>query len=93
MLRFFCLFIAFITPSFAQNAALGEYLAAECATCHQVSGKSNGIPPIVGYPQEAFILFMNEYKNKTRTNSQMQAIAAKFNDEEIAALAAYFASK
>jgi cytochrome c553 len=81
--------------SFAQSKgdkALGEYLSGECVTCHQSSGKMNGIPPIVGYPAEAIIEFMSEYKSKKRPNLVMQNIAAKFNDDEIAALAVYFSS-
>lgn len=90
------LFILLSTvSSFAQvkgDKAFGEYLSGECVTCHQISGKMNGIPPIVGYPAEAIIEFMGEYKNKKRDNQVMQNIAAKFTDEEIASLAVYFSS-
>ena len=81
--------------SFAQvkgDKAFGEYLSGECVTCHQSSGKMNGIPPIVGYPEEVIVEFMGEYKSKKRDNQVMQNIALKFNDAEIAALAAYFSS-
>ena len=71
---------------------LGEYLSAECVTCHQLSGKFEGIPPIVGWPEESFVTIMNEYRGKQRENAVMRNIAAKFSDEEIAALAAYFGS-
>jgi cytochrome c553 len=85
-------FILFLSPAFGQDKALGEYLSGECVTCHQQSGKMNGIPPIAGYPAEATIQFMNEYKNKTRKNELTQNIAAKYSEDEIKALAAYFAS-
>lgn len=71
---------------------LGEYLSSECVTCHQLSGKYDGIPPIVGWPSESFIEILTEYREKRRDNQVMRSIAVKFTDEEIAALAAYFGS-
>jgi len=71
---------------------LGEYLSNECVTCHQVSGKYDGIPSIVGWPEESFIHALGEYRAKIRANAVMRSIAVKFTDEEIAALASYFGS-
>ncbi len=76
----------------AGDRELGQHLSAECVTCHQLSGRFHGIPPIVGWPNESFIAIMNEYRTKKRPNPVMQTIAAKFSAEEIAALAAYFGS-
>ena len=87
------LFAVAIHPTHAAgDRALGEYLSSECVTCHQLSGKFEGIPPIVGWPEESFIEIMNEYRSKHRSNPVMQTIAGRFNNEEIAALAAYFGS-
>lgn len=86
---------AFSSPSPALPAGdreLGQYLSSECVTCHQLSGKFQGIPPIVGWPDATFVGIMNEYRNKKRENPVMQTIAGKFSQEEIAALAAYFGS-
>jgi cytochrome c553 len=74
------------------DRALGEYLSSECVTCHQLSGRYEGIPPIVGWPEDIFIQVMNEYRTKKRSNPVMQTIAGRFGNEEIAALAAYFGS-
>jgi len=74
------------------DRALGEYLSSECVTCHQLSGRYQGIPPIVGWPEATFIEIMNEYRTKHRNNPVMQTIAGKFTNEELAALAAYFGS-
>jgi cytochrome c553 len=79
-------------PSNAGDRALGEYLSSECVTCHQLSGKYEGIPPIIGWPKTSFVEIMNEYRTKTRKNPVMQTIASRFSNEEIAALAAYFGS-
>jgi cytochrome c553 len=76
----------------AGDRALGEYLSSECVVCHQLSGKYEGIPPIIGWPETIFIQAMNEYRTKQRSNPVMQTIAGRFNNEEIAALAAYFGS-
>jgi cytochrome c553 len=82
--------------AFAQAAgdrALGEYLGSECVTCHQLSGRVvGGVPAIVGLDAGSFIALMESYRKKERPNQVMQTIAAKFSNEEIAALAAYFGS-
>jgi cytochrome c553 len=71
---------------------LGEYLSSECVTCHQLSGKFDGIPSIVARPEEELIQALTEYREKVRENAVMRSIAIKFTDEEIAALASYFGS-
>ena len=77
-------------PALAGDRALGEYLASECVACHRPGGRSQGIPPIVGWPEDAFVAAMNAYRVKERPNPVMQTIAGRLTDEEIAALAAYF---
>jgi cytochrome c553 len=74
------------------DRALGQYLSSECVTCHQLSGRFDGIPPIVGWPEESFVQIMNEYKTKKRSHAVMETIAGRLSPEEIAALAAYFGS-
>jgi cytochrome c len=76
----------------AGDRALGEYLSTECVTCHQLSGAYQGIPPIIGWPEDSFIGIMNEYRSKRRSNPVMETIAGRYSNEEIAALAAYFGS-
>ena len=74
------------------DIALGQYLSSECVTCHQLSGRADGIPPIVGWPEQRFVAIMDEYRQKRRDNPIMRAIAGRLSDQDIAALAAYFAS-
>ncbi len=69
----------------------GEYLSSLCTTCHQLAGEDAGIPAIINWPERAFVAAMHAYKNHTRPNPVMQIIAERLSDEEIAALAAYFA--
>jgi cytochrome c553 len=76
----------------AADKAFGEYLSAECVTCHQLSGRYDGIPPIVGWPEPIFIAAMSDYRLKKRDNATMQAVAERLSADEVAALAAYFGS-
>ncbi|MCV6595056.1 MAG: c-type cytochrome [Silicimonas sp.] len=69
----------------------GEYLSSECTTCHQASGGDDGIPSIVLWPEESFVMAMHAYKDQVRPNQVMQMIAGRLSNDEIAALAAYFA--
>ena len=70
----------------------GQYLSSTCVTCHQESGDSSGIPPIINWPAGAFVTVLHAYKNKDRDNAVMQQIAGSLGNDEIAALAAYFES-
>jgi cytochrome c len=70
----------------------GEYLSAECQTCHQSDGTDQGIPSITGWPEEDFVVAMHAYKQKLRPHPVMQMMAGRLNETEIAALAAYFAT-
>lgn len=70
----------------------GEYLSSDCTTCHQLSGGDDGIPAIVNWPEEDFVVAVHAYKKKVRPNPTMQMIAGRLGDDEIAALAAYFAT-
>lgn len=74
------------------DAEYGEYLSSECLTCHTGDTDNYAIPPIRELPSEAIILALVDYRNKTRENVAMQMIASRLGDEEIAALAAYFAA-
>ncbi len=68
----------------------GEYLSQECVTCHQTDGENAGIPAIIGWPTEDFVVAMHAYKQKLRPHPVMQMMAGRLSDDEIAALAAYF---
>lgn len=68
----------------------GEYLASECLTCHRADGSADGIPSITLWDTEDFVIAMHAYKRKLRPHPVMQMMAGRLNDEEIAALAAYF---
>lgn len=68
----------------------GEYLSTECTTCHRIDGDYEGIPAIIGWYDEDFVLAMHAYKQGLRKHPVMQMMASRLSDEEIAALASYF---
>jgi len=70
----------------------GEYLSSECTTCHQRDGSDQGIPAITLWPPEDFVAAMHAYKQQLRPHPVMQMMAGRLSNEEIAALAAYFAT-
>ncbi len=73
------------------DPAYGEYLSGECITCHSAQGSDSGIPSITQWPEEDFVVALHAYKQNLRPHPAMQMIAGRLNNEEIAALAAYFA--
>lgn len=80
------------TKAIEGDRELGEYLSAECVTCHQISGRYDGIPVIIGFDPAYFIEVLTDYREHRRENAVMRNIAAKLSNEEMAALAVYFAS-
>lgn len=74
------------------DPAYGEYLSSECTTCHQRDGSDQGIPSVTGWPTEDFAAAMHAYKEKLRPHPVMQMMAGRLSNDEIAALAAYFAT-
>lgn len=81
----------------AGDADAGKAKAAVCAACHG----ANGIAQIPGYPNlagqnEAYLVSsLKAYKNKQRNGGQaaiMQAQSTGLSDDDIANLAAYYAS-
>ena len=70
----------------------GEYLSSECVTCHQNKLEEGQIPVIHGMNEQGFVEVMFAYRSKLFENATMQTIAARLTDEDIKALAAYFAS-
>ena len=70
---------------------LGRYLATECMTCHGVAAPSGGIPNIYGMAELRFTELVKAYRDKRLSNAVMQTIAGRLKDDEIEALAAFFA--
>lgn len=83
------------TPVAADDAKLsayGRHLAQECTSCHRIDGVNSGIPSIIGWPTDVFVTTMRYYRDGARTNPVMVSVAGSLNDQQVNALATYFAS-
>ena len=69
---------------------LGEYLAGDCTACHLLEGQAPGIPPITGWPVEAFVMVMVAYKEGEREHELMQNVARRLSEEDMRALAVFY---
>ena len=74
----------------AKLKSYGRHLAQECSGCHRVDGVDNGIPSIVGWDSERFIITLKFYKTGERKNPVMVSVAGSLDDEQLSALAAYY---
>jgi cytochrome c553 len=87
--------VGLITPgasSDAQSATLvpiGRLFASNCSQCHGTDGQSGSISQLAG--MGAADMF-NKMKDQQTHNSIMGAQARGYTDDEIRAIAAYFAS-
>ena len=75
------------------DAAAGEAKAKSCAGCHGADGKGKASnPPIAGMDEAAFLASMADYKTGVKKHAMMNMLAKKLNDQDVANLAAYYAS-
>ncbi|WP_371194860.1 cytochrome c [Glaciecola sp. SC05] len=81
-------------PAALGDPALGQDKSTMCAQCH---GK-NGIsivpiyPNLAGQKEQYLVLSIKAYRSGERVNMAMTPHARKLSDEDIADLAAYYAS-
>jgi cytochrome c553 len=74
----------------ARQRAYGKHLAQECTSCHRIDGTDNGIPSIVAWNKDEFITTLKFYKDGARPNPAMVSVAKSLDDEQMAALAAFY---
>ncbi len=83
------------------NAALaeenyrGRTIAAACFGCHGAGGAGgSGIPPVImGAPTAYIEASMKAFRDGSRPSTIMQRIAKGYTDEDITAVAEYFAAQ
>ena len=69
-------------------------LAATCANCHGTGGVSaGGLPSLAGRPREEIVRTMQEFKSDARPATVMNQLAKGYTDEQVAAIAAWFAAQ
>lgn len=84
------------TPALAAgNPAAGEEKAAPCAACHGPTGvsPSPAFPTLAGQHADYLVHSMERYRDGTRKNPIMAGQAANLSDQDIADLAAFFATQ
>jgi cytochrome c553 len=81
-------------PLLAGDAKAGRQKALQCQTCHGLDGTSKlpEAPNLAGQVEMYLVKAMTDYKTGARKNDMMSLVAPTLNDQDIADLAAYFAS-
>lgn len=80
------------------NAAAGARKNAMCAGCHGIPGYKTAFPEVYSVPKlggqhAAYIVkALQAYKSGERGHPSMRAIAATLSEQDMADLAAYYAS-
>ena len=72
--------------------AFGQHLSGECTACHRVDGVDNGVPSITGWSKDDFVATLKFYSSGARENPVMKSVAESLDEEQVAALAAYYGS-
>jgi cytochrome c553 len=78
----------------AGDAAAGKRKALQCQTCHGLDGLSKlpEAPNLAGQPQPYLVKSLDEYRKGVRKNEMMSVVAPALSDQDIADLAAFYAS-
>jgi cytochrome c553 len=83
-------------PALAQgDAAAGKGKAAACAACHGADGNSvaPNFPNLAGQHASYLLKQLQNFKSGKRKNPTMTAMVAPLSEQDMADLAAYFASQ
>jgi cytochrome c553 len=81
----------------AGDAGAGKYKAQTCMGCHGTPGYSNvyptyHVPKLGGQHAEYIVAALKAYASKQRSHGTMHANAQSLSDQDMADIAAYFAS-
>lgn len=76
-------------------AVTGKMLADNCSACHGTLGAefNEGMPPLAGMSKKSFIQVMKDFRDNRFPSIVMHDVAYVFSDEEIEAMADYFAAQ
>ena len=87
------LLLFFAAESYAADAAKGKAKAGMCAGCHGADGKATipTYPHLAGQNSAYLEKQLKEFRNGTRKDPMMNALAKQLSDDDIANLAAYYA--
>ncbi len=96
-LTYLLVFSANVSIANAADAERGEKLSQTCLGCHGAPGLRNpgpvySIPMVGGQHAEYIVTALKAYKSQERSHKTMQAQASNLSDQDMADIAAYFAS-
>lgn len=78
----------------AEPLTLGSRLAASCAACHGIEGRSvQGTPVLAGVDRTSFIDAIKGFRDGSRKATVMHRHAKGYSEAEIVALADYYAAQ
>jgi cytochrome c len=77
----------------ADDLAYGAYLASECLSCHAEETSPAGIPSLRALPSDRLDAVLSAYRDGSKPNPVMQAVARALGPAEVAAIAAYLATR
>ena len=83
-----------VMPAYAAgDAAAGKAKAGSCAMCHGPAGQGTQMgPKLAGEDAAKFTQAMNDYKSGKRDNAMMKSAVSQLSADDMANLAAYYAS-
>lgn len=86
--------VVLASPGMADMAS-PAMLSNTCAGCHGTHGVSSGpsIPTIAGLDSEYFVKVMQDYRSGEATSTIMGRIAKGYTDEQIKAMAGFYAAQ
>ena len=89
-----CVLFAFVvTAQAAGDAQAGKAKTGACAGCHGANGQGIAPNPALAGKSEADIVqALNDYKSGKRANPVMKTFASQLSDQDMANVAAYYAS-
>ena len=82
------------TAAHAADIEAGKAKSASCAACHGGAGISPTPiwPNLAGQKEQYLLQQLKAFKDGTRQNAQMAPMVANLSDQDMADLAAYYAS-
>ncbi|HKE39290.1 MAG TPA: cytochrome c [Casimicrobiaceae bacterium] len=86
------LFAAVGVAQAAGDAAAGKTKSGECTECHGAKGEGTEGPKLAGKSEAGLLQAMRDYKSGKREDATMKALMSKLSDQDMANLAAYYAS-
>ncbi len=77
----------------AGDAQAGKAKAGACAGCHGANGEGKApYPALAGKPEADLVQALKDYKSGKRPNPIMKTFANPMSDQDMANVAAYYAS-